>query len=187
MRSVFLFLSICFFSHSVFAGMLLDLGVAYSADSLSKPTESGNTQTFYNANLLFNLDNRGSWNAGWIFYGISQTSTAASVASTYTSFDMGPAIRWNMDKNRMFSFTLAYGYLAKGGYSSGSTTEAWEGTSLLGQFSIQMPIRDEKLSVGLSLNYYAANYSKKVVSSVESTTDAQKTWMFPMISMTWRP
>ena len=122
-----------------------------------------------------------------VILGISQNSTAASITTNYSSFDMGPGLRWNIDKNNMLSVTAAYGYLAKGTYSQGSTSETWEGTSLFGQFAIQIPVRDQKFFAGLSLNYYAANYSTKIVGSLNSSISTQKTWIFPMVTLTWRP
>jgi len=167
--------------------MMLDLGFAYSGDTLHKTTDSANTQYFYNIDALFNLDGRARWNVGWSVFGISQTSSVDTTTTAYSSMDMGPALRWNIDRSGIFSMTLAYGYLAKGTYSAtGGTDEKWEGTSTFAQFATQIPMND-KFFIGVSLNYYGANYSQKTVSSVESTNDATKTWIFPMISMTWRP
>lgn len=186
MRTVLLF----FFCHLIslpsFAEALLDFGAIYSADSLKTSSDSTQTQYFYNLDVLFNLDRRMQWNVGWAVLGISQTATVAGVETTYSSFDFGPAFRWNIDKAGIFSFNLAYGYLAKGQYTSGDTVETWTGTSYFAQFAAQAPA-GEKFYVGLSLNYYAASYSKKVVASVESSNTAQKSWIFPMISFTWRP
>ena len=112
--SSFIFLNCIAFFFSVSlakADVLLDLCGAYSSDSLKTSSDSGNTQSFYNANLLFSLDRRAQWSFGWIFFGISQTSVASSVTTTYSSADLGPAIRWDIDKGGMFSTTLAYGYL----------------------------------------------------------------------------
>lgn len=187
MRFVVLFLTCSLISFSAFAEALIDIGATYSSDALTASSESSTTQYFYNANVLFNLDRRMQWTFGWAVLGISQTSSTDGTDTSYSSFDVGPALRWNIDKNGIFSLTAAYGYIAKGTYSSGSTDETWEGTSLFGQFSVQAPLREDKFYIGLSLNYYAANYALKKVSGVESDNDAQKTWIFPMISMTWRP
>lgn len=166
---------------------MIDMGAIYSADTLKTSADNNNTQYFYNLDVLFNLDNRKTFCMGWSVFGISQSITAGTTQSTYSSFDMGPAIRWNMDHAGVFSATLAYGYLAKGSYSTGSTTsETWEGSSYFAQLAAQVPVRDDKFYIGLSLNYYGGNYSKKTVNNVESSNDAQKTWIFPMISMTWR-
>lgn len=167
---------------------MIDFGATYSGDSLASASNtSTNTQYFYNLSALFNLDRRMTWNIGWSFFGISQNKTEASVNTTYSSLDFGPALRWNMDKSGIFSLSVAYGYLSKGKYTSGSTVEEWEGTSLLGQFAIQAPVREEKFYIGLSFNYYAANYSKKIVDNIKSENDVKKSWIFPMLSFTWRP
>lgn len=166
---------------------MLDFGAVYSADTLHTSSDSSNTEYFYNVDVLFNLDNRKRWNVGWSVFGISQSAVVGSTTTAYSSMDMGPAIRWNIDRSGIFSATLAYGYLARGTYSAtGGTDEKWEGTSYFAQFATQIPVRDDKFYIGLSLNYYGANYSLKTVSNLESSNDAQKTWIFPMISFTWR-
>lgn len=165
---------------------MIDFGFAYSADSLHKTTDSTNTNTFYNTDLLFNLDNRRRFNVGWSVFGISQTSAQATTTTTYSSMDMGPAIRWNIDRGGIFSTTFAYGYLARATYAAtGATDEKWEGTSYFAQMAAQIPM-GEKFYIGVSLNYYGASYSTKTVSNVESSTDSTKTWIFPMFSMTWK-
>lgn len=187
MKSGFTFLFCLLFSSLSWADATIDLGLVYSSDTFKATPEAANNQYFYNASALFNLDNKARWNMGFAVLGISQTAKTGTTETSYSSFDLGPAVRWNIDKNRIFSLTLAYGYLAKASYSVDSgAAEKWEGTSLLGQFAVQAPIQD-KFYVGLSLNYYSATYSKKVVSSVESSNDAQKSWIFPMINLTWRP
>jgi len=168
------------------ARALLDFGAIYFADTLNTDTSSSGTQYFYNANLMFNLDQSARWYIGWSAFGISQSNTASSVTTSYSSLDMGPVLRWNIDKAGIYSVSAAYGYLARGAYSSGATDETWEGGSLFGQFAILAPIRDEKLNIGVSLNYYSANYTKKVVNKVESSNSAQKSWVFPMVTLTWR-
>jgi hypothetical protein len=100
---------------------------------------------------------------------------------------MGPAFRWNIDKNGMFSLTLIYGYLAKGKYSasSASPSEDWEGSSLLLQAGMQAPIREDKFYIGVTLNSYTGTYTEKTVSNVKSPVSASKTSLFPMVSMTF--
>jgi hypothetical protein len=169
------------------ADMLLDFGATYSGDTFNTTTSSNSTQYFYNASLQFALDHRRQWTLGWTVFGISRATSDGAISGNYSSLDMGPQIRWNIDKAGIYSVSAAYGYLAKGAYSSGSTSETWSGSSLWGQFAVQIPIRDDKFYIGLSLNYYSASYSKKVVSSVESSNSAQKSWIFPMLSLTWRP
>lgn len=189
MKRLFLFcLTFCTFSSTALADAMVDFGAVYVADTLNNSTNSGTTQYFYNIDVLFNLDNRKAWNVGWTVFGLSQTFTEDTSSTVYSTMDMGPALRWNITRNGSFSTTLAYGYLAKGNYNaSGGSAEELEGTSLFAQIASQLPLYDDKFYFGLSLNYYAANYSKKTVSNLRSASDAQKTWIFPMISFTWRP
>jgi hypothetical protein len=187
MRNVLVVFSLLFITCAARADITVDLGATYSGDVLNTTTDSNNTQYFYNVGGLFNLDKGRRWNLGWMVLGISQSVTNAGTSTTYSSFDMGPALRWQIDKSGIFSVTAAYGYITKGSYNSGSTSETWSGTSYFGQFAVQAPIGDAKYFIGLSLNYYAASYSQKVVNSVESSNSAQKSWIFPMISFTWRP
>lgn len=169
------------------ADPLLDFGFVYSGETFNTTASSSDTQYFYNASLLFNLDTGQRCFIGWNVFGISQASVAASTTTNYSSLDMGPSIRWNIDKAGTYSLTGTYGYLAKATYSSGSSSENWEGSSLLAQFAIQAASGRQKIFLGLSLNYYSATYTKKVVSRVESSNSAQKSWIFPMITLTWRP
>jgi hypothetical protein len=187
MKRILLFLTCCLLSVSASADMMFDLGFAYSGDTLHKSGDNSNTQTFYNVDVLFNIDSRKSWNVGWSVFGISQSTTQSATNTSYSSMDMGPTLRWNIDRSGMFSTTLAYGYLARGAYgTTGASSEKWEGTSYLAQIAAQIPVL-EKFYIGLSLNYYGANYSTKIVSNVESSNDARKTWVFPMMSLTWKP
>jgi hypothetical protein len=187
MRAALLLLICCLISSASFAEVLLDFGGTYFAETFKTPSDSGNTQYFYNVDVLFNLDHRGQWNLGWTVFGISQNSTVAGVDTTYSSLDIGPALRWNIDKSEIYSLTVAYGYSAKGNYNSGGNPEDWAGTSYLAQFAVQAPVRDDKFYVGFNINYYAASYIQKTINSVVSSNTAQKTWIFPMISFTWRP
>lgn len=186
MKQILFFFTFCILASSASAEMMIDFGFAYSSDSLHKTTDTTNANTFYNVDLLFNLDNRRAFNVGWMVYGISQTSAASSTTTTYSSMDMGPAIRWNIDRSGIFSTTLAYGYLARGTYgATGATDEKWEGTSYFAQMAAQIPL-SERFYMGVSLNYYGASYSQKTVSNVESSNDSTKTWIFPMFSLTWK-
>lgn len=170
------------------ADALLDFGVIYNGDTFSTSTASTETKYFYNAGLMFNLESQRRWYVGWTVFGISQTNTLGTADTSYTSLDMGPILRWNIDRAGIYSMSAAYGYLARGTYAvTGSSSEAWEGTSLLGQIAVQAPFREAKFSIGATLNYYSATYTKKIVNRTESSNSSQKSWIFPMLTVTWRP
>jgi hypothetical protein len=183
---IFVVAMVGFFSARSEAAPTLDFGGTFSSDSLKTAGTLTGSQSFYNLSLLFNLDSKMTWNVGWAVFGISQSTEAASVTTTYSSFDMGPAFRWNIDKNGIFSVTLVYGYLAKGKYASGSTNEDWDGSSFLVQVGMQAPVKDDSFYVGLTLNSYTGTYTEKTVTNVKSPVTATKSSMFPMVSVTWR-
>lgn len=180
------FAIVTFFSAGAHAGPVLDFGGTFSSDSLSNSGTTASSQNFYNLSAMFSLDSKAQWNVGWAVFGISQSTEVTAGTTKYSSFDMGPAFRWNIDKDGMFSLTLVYGYLAKGKYSLGAISEDWEGSSFLAQFALQAPIREDKFYVGVSVNSYTGTYTEKTVNNVKSTTSATKSSIFPMISFTWR-
>jgi hypothetical protein len=178
--------AISFICSAGFAGPMVDFGGTFSSNSLSTSSESTNSQNFYNLSVMFNIDTKVHYNLGWAVFGISESSKVGATETSYSSFDMGPAFRWNIDKNGIFSITIVYGYLAKGKYSVGTTSQDWEGSSLLLQFGMQAPVREDKFYVGLTLNSYTGTYTDKIVSNVKSSVSATKTSVFPMVSLTWR-
>jgi hypothetical protein len=92
-------------------------------------------------------------------------------------------MKWQFGRNEVFSFSVAYNLLSKATFSDGSTTESWTGTSYWLQWGVVPEVR-EGLHVGVTLNYYSASYTKKVVSAVESSAANSKTWIFPMLVVT---
>lgn len=168
--------------------MMFDAGLIDLTDNLNTSANTGTSEYFYNLDFLFKMGSAKRWDLGWSIFGISQHQTLSSGTISYSSFDMGPVVRWNIDRANIYSMSLAYGYFAKGNYnnSTSSSPETWNGTSYRFQFSAQVPLNDQ-WSAGFSLNYYMASYSQKVISSVESSNNATKNWLFPMFSVTWRP
>lgn len=169
------------------ATAIIDFGGTFSSNSLNVGSESTNSQNFYNLNVMFNLDTKMRWNLGWAVFGISDETGTGSTTTSYSSFDMGPAFRWNIDKNGIFSLTFIYGYLAKGKYSAGTgSSEEWDGSSFLVQFGMQAPVKEDKFYVGFTLNSYTGTYTDKTVNNVKSSVSATKTSLFPMVTMTLR-
>lgn len=178
----YLFSFFLLFSLPAQAGVLVELGGTYLSDSLATSSTKTSSKYFYNLGVLFSF-NKTVW-GGWNFGGISHTDSDA-VTTTFASQDTGPYLKWQFGKNEIFSLSGAYNLLSRATYSSGSTSENWEGTSIWLQFGVSPEVR-EGLNVGASLNYYLANYTKKTVSSVESSASNSKTWIFPMLTLTKR-
>ncbi|UOF02752.1 outer membrane beta-barrel protein [Bdellovibrio reynosensis] len=167
------------FSVKAQAGMLLEVGATYLSDSLKTPTSTASSGYFWNLGVLFTY-NKNVW-GGWNFSGISTTATGTST-DTFTTLDTGPYLKWTFGKNNVFNLAGVYNLKSSATYSDGTTNETWSGTSLWLQFGVAPEIKDD-LRVGASFNYYMATYTKKVVSSTESTTSNSKTWIFPMITV----
>lgn len=161
------------------AGVLLDVSGIYLSDSLVTPTNRTSSQMYYGLGALLDLK-KNLW-VGWNYSGFSQSQTV-STTTTFTSTDMGLGIKWQVGRSKLYNIGAAYNFLAKGVYSDGTTTENWEGTSFLLSFGVA-PEVSERLFLGVSLNYYSATYTKKIVSSVESSASNSKSWIFPMFSI----
>jgi len=168
------------FSGKALAGTMLDMGAFYSSDSLTTPSSSTTGNTFYNVGLLLSY-NKKIW-AGWNYSGVS-LSRAETATTTFTAQDMGPYFKWQFGSNQLYSMSFAYGLSSRATYSDGTVDEEWRGTSLWAQFGVSPEVANG-VRVGGSLNYYSGSYSKKVVSSTESSISNTKTWIFPMINIT---
>lgn len=169
-----------FFSGNCLAGTLFEVGATYLSESIATPTSQTSSKYFYNAAILFSL-NKTTW-GGWNFSGMSHSETATTTTD-FASQDTGPYLKWQFGRNELFSLSAAYNITSKATYSNGSSTENWEGTSIWVQWGVTPELK-EGLHIGASLNYYSANYTKKIVSSVESSASNSKTWIFPMLTLT---
>lgn len=157
--------------------------------TLSRTETHKNAKTFASFGIFVNL-NRGEkarYFAGWYVMSVSSTDDLSpSINEKLTSSDMGPAFRWNIDRNSMFSATFAYGILCKGKYSTdGGTDEDLSGSSYLLKVAMEPEVA-ENFNIGIAINYYNANYNKKVINSTESSVSEKNTWMFPSLSLAWR-
>ena len=163
------------------AGFLLESSLGYESDALTTTATNSSTRTFYNFGFLFSLS-KDVW-GGWNYMGLSQSDTVSSTTTTYAPVDTGPSIKWQFGPGKMYNLGMTYNFVSTAAYSSGSTTETWSGTSYLIAFGL-MPQIFDGLNIGVSINYYSASYSKKVVSNTESTCSNSKTLIFPTINIT---
>lgn len=182
MKYFVLFIALLGISPQTRAGILLDVGGAYISDSLTSSTNTSSTKYFYNVGVLFNLTNT-IW-GGWNYLGVSHADTIPGSTTSYQSMDTGPMMKWLFGKGQVWSLSGTLNVVSHGTYSSGGATqEKWEGISYLLSLGA-MPEFSDNFHIGVSLNYYGANYTKKTVNSVESSSSNSKTWIFPMISLT---
>lgn len=159
--------------------VLMEMSGVYLSDTLNASSNQNSSQIFYNFGVLFSVT-KTLW-AGWDYLGIS-TRTVTSTTDTYSTADTGPYMKWQIDKAELYSVSAAYHIQSKAQYATGDTKEKWDGTSLWGQFTIA-PDVGRGLHIGLSLNYYSATYTRKVVDGTESTDTNTKSWIFPSVNM----
>lgn len=176
----FLVAAICLISLNAQAGFLLELGGTYLSDNLTTDEKKTSAKYFYNVGLLFSLKKR-IW-AGWNYSGISHTYKD-DVTVDYTSADTGPYVKWQFGRNELYSLSMAYNILSTATYANGVEREKWSGNSLWLQAGV-MPELKEGLHLGISLNYFVANYSKKTVNGDETSTSNSKSWVFPTLNLT---
>lgn len=168
------------FSGNASASALLDIGGTYISDASATPSTQKSTSYFYNFGALLKLK-KSIW-AGWNYSGISISDTTTATTA-FSSTDTGPYLKWQFGRHELFSVSLAYNFLSSATFSDGGTRENWTGTSYWLQCGVAPEVR-EGLHVGVSFNYYSASYTKKVVSSIESSATNSKTWIFPTLMIT---
>ena len=161
------------------ADSLFEFGATYLSDGIATPTQGATSSYFYNGGILFSI-NKTTW-GGWNYSGLTASESAPSTVS-FTSVDTGPYLKWQFGRGEVFNLSFAYNISSKATYTSGATTENWEGTSFWLSWGVTPEVSDG-FNVGASLNYYSATYTKKVVNSVESTAANSKTWIFPSLVM----
>lgn len=165
---------------SSFAGVMIDLGGMYYSDTLTTPNDRSSTQMFYGGGLLLDLGKQ-AW-LGFNYSGINQTQSITTT-TTFSTSDMGVGFKYQFGRSKLYNFSAAYNLFSKATYTSGTTNENWEGTSFLVSFGISPEVA-EKLYIGMSVSYFSASYTKKIVNNVESAASNGKVWLFPMLTVT---
>jgi hypothetical protein len=169
------------------ADFMIDLSGTYLSENTSS-TDVKDDATKYYYNVAGYLDFAKKWWAGWSYLGVDMSGTSnasgSNQATSFQSSDTGPALRYYIDKNEVFSITAIYNVLAKAAYKNvvSGKTESWSGTSYLVSFGL-MPEIKSGLHIGVSINYYHAGYTKKTVDGTETSEGNTKTWMFPSLSL----
>lgn len=172
-------------SHAV----LLDIGSGIFQGSFEHTSEQTNSKSQNAFGVFANLSNATNYvgvNIGWYMFSFSSKENFPSaIDHSLSSNDMGPALRWQIDKQKLYSLTLAYGIICRGGYNDGSTDEALTGESYLLKFAVE-PMVTERVFVGVGLNYYVANYKTSVVNSLQSEVSYKNTIFYPSLSFSYR-
>jgi hypothetical protein len=175
---------VCFKSQA----LVIDMNLNNFSDSLSTSTDSKSSRLFGSVGLLADLTKSDSAriNFGFTILSISsKTEIGANTSETFSSLDMGPAIRWSIDSKRMFSLTFVYAIYGKGKYDTATTSSTITGSSYYLKAAVEPQIADN-LNLGFALNYYSSQYSTSVTNSVESSVSYKSSWIFPSLSLALR-
>lgn len=174
-------LALIIFSPRSQAAFLLDVGGIYLSDDLTTSSTRQSSRMYYGLGAYFTLS-KNVW-AGWSYAGLAHGDDASTGKTEFTSMETGPAIKWQFGRGKVFTAGLGYNVLSRATFANGTRDENWEGTSFLAHVGV-MPGFSDGWRVGVTLNYYAASYTKKTVNSVESSASNSKTWIFPLVSVT---
>ncbi|MEK6628175.1 MAG: hypothetical protein AABY53_06080 [Bdellovibrionota bacterium] len=168
---------------------LLDINSGILQGSFNRASEQSNSKSVNSLGLYANLANSDSnlgVNIGWFILLVSNKENyPPTVSQTLSSNDMGPALRWQIDRGKKYSLTLAYGIICKGNFNDGVTEESLSGESYLLKFAIEPEIAD-RYFVGVGLNYYVASYKTRIVTSIQSDAGYKNTVIFPSLSFSYR-
>ena len=169
--------------------LLFDLNLGVLQGSFDHSGEQINSKSVNSLGLFSNLSNSESMlgiNIGWYMLAVTSKEVfPPTVNQSLTSNDMGPAIRWQIDRQKRFSLTMAYGIICRGSYSNGIVDESLTGESYLLKFAIE-PEFSDKYFIGFGLNYYVANYKTLVLNSVQSNVSYKNSLFFPSLSFSYR-
>lgn len=171
-------------SSPAYSSASIDIDLASVTNALTVPAVTTVANTAYYVALYGSLDTKDSFFIGPYYLG-SGFSSAGSTTTTYSSADLGVALKWYIDRNHFFGLTVGYAYNTKGTYVPASgTSEAWGGTSLVGKISVEPEIGKSK-NLGISILYYSATYTSKTIGTATTTVANANTYLVPALGFTF--
>lgn len=187
MQKLNLIILIIILASKGFSAALVDFNYVISTDknTIEATTSTNMSKSLYNFCLAFTVDSKKSFYFGWGLYNVSTKDEVNQQQSNYTTQDMGPYLRYEFGRSKLYYFGLVYGIQTKTAYDSGGTAEEWLGTNYLIQFGANPEIT-ENLSVNFGFNYFSGSSSKKVVSSVQTAVSYSKAFMSPSIGLSYK-
>ena len=171
---------------TLYAALSIELDGFLSTDNFKNSETTADSKSVYSLDFLANLDNKKQFYAGFHVGQVAVTETLASTTTTtFSSLDMGPFIAYMFDQKGSFSLSLGYNVKSTGTYNDGTNLAAGSGTSVLASFGV-MPAFGENFYLGFKLNYYAATYTKEVVTTTASDISYTRTLVYPTFGLAWR-
>lgn len=166
-------------SHNAQAVWGFEAQGVYFSDSQKSAAETQSTKFLWQSSFLVDVTKQ--LYIGWSYGALSLDQEFGTSKNRLETQDMGLAVRYFFGKrSTSYSAYLIYNILAKGQQSNGTTEEDLSGTSYLLGFSF-VPQISETFRMGVQVNYYNADYTKKTVNGTETSTNYSKNWIFPSV------
>ncbi len=168
--------------------IVLELNSGIANASLTSASNSSNAISVNNFGIFASLTKGEGAGVllGWYISSVTnKVEVSGTVDQSLSSSDMGPVLRWQIDKKKMFSISYAYHVLCKGTLTTNGSAEDLTGTSSLIKFAVEPELGDD-FFIGVGLNMYSASYSISTVNSTQSSVGYSNSIMYPSISMAYR-
>lgn len=174
-----------FSSSSALAGVAVGMSGLYLSDEFVTSSTASNSKTLINGNLLFSVDNKERLYVGFHGHQLTFEEKISTTTTSLTSLDMGPYIMAYLDKRRFYYVGFGYNLLVKGTYTSGTSNQELEGTSLMGTLGVS-PEVGKNFYLGFDLNYVKTDYTKSTTGSAVSDVSYSRTFILPTVTLLWR-
>lgn len=173
--------------HFAGANIGAELGSYYGLNSGRSNDANVDTssQLFYNFDLLVALSDDANAYFGFRGQSFSSAEKSAGVATSYTSIEVGPMVKYCFGDKKWLSLTAAYLFSAKAKYKTETATADWSGASYIVAAGIA-PKVGKNFYFGFNLNYYSASYTTETISSTTVTAPRSRSYFFPTLTLSWR-
>ncbi|MBX2993955.1 MAG: hypothetical protein KF681_04020 [Bdellovibrionaceae bacterium] len=179
--------SILVFSLGAHAGVAGTLFGTYISDDFSQTAATSDSKQLYGGLLLASVTAKDTFHIGWAYTSINATSTKSSVTDTFASTDMGPAFAYWFGKNRILNISGAYNVVSNSTFQQGSTaTKEWTGTSYWVAVGADLEWM-KNLHLGGRIIYYSTSITDQKIGSAATSVSVGRTWVMPMLTITYRP
>ncbi len=168
------------------AALFVDFNFLYLNDSTKVDTTGTNTSTLMDFAIGYDVDKKGEFQLGWA-YSTRATSSGAGTPETYASTEMGPQFKWYFTKDRTWSIHATYLLIGNATFKAlgGGAEQKWRGSGYKVDFGYGAPL-SENFRLGMYLVYHTSNFNERVTGSTLDTIAYSRTFMLPMVHMSYR-
>ena len=174
------------FSLPVQAGLSATLLGTYVTDDFSQTAATSNSKQFYGAMLMASFDAKERFHVGWSYTSISAISSRTGNNETYAAADMGPAFAFWFGKDRNLNLSGAYNVVSKATFEqTGQSLKEWSGTSYWVAAGAELEFM-KYIHLGGRVVYYGTSMTDQKVGSTASSVSVGRTWVLPMLTISFR-